>query len=212
MPSTAGRVRMPHNNRVSTSGALNTSNIWSKTIGHDPYANGSEKQKDANTEADAEKARGLLELARHQNVAGDTTGRNDFAKRLYLGLKGGKKRRADETNDKNIGSYDILNQDSSSSEDEFVEVSAPKVVESERGDEKEAKENNDEKRRKKSKKKKRKKERRRRRRKDSDSDSDSDSESSEEEEERRRRRKKHRRREERKRRKKSYSSSSEEDR
>eukprot|EP00568_Trieres_chinensis_P017983 CAMPEP_0183326902 /NCGR_PEP_ID=MMETSP0160_2-20130417/83427_1 /TAXON_ID=2839 ORGANISM="Odontella Sinensis, Strain Grunow 1884" /NCGR_SAMPLE_ID=MMETSP0160_2 /ASSEMBLY_ACC=CAM_ASM_000250 /LENGTH=74 /DNA_ID=CAMNT_0025494997 /DNA_START=59 /DNA_END=279 /DNA_ORIENTATION=+ len=70
MPATAGRVRMPHNNRVSTSGALKTSDIWSKTIGHDPYAARSDPAAAASAAADAEKARGLLELARHQNVTG----------------------------------------------------------------------------------------------------------------------------------------------
>jgi hypothetical protein len=29
---------MPHNNRVSASSALKTNDIWSKTIGYDPYA------------------------------------------------------------------------------------------------------------------------------------------------------------------------------
>lgn len=29
---------MPHNNRVSASGALKTNDMWSKTIGYDPYA------------------------------------------------------------------------------------------------------------------------------------------------------------------------------
>jgi len=32
------RSRMPHNNRVSGSNALKTNDIWSKTIGYDPYA------------------------------------------------------------------------------------------------------------------------------------------------------------------------------
>lgn len=36
MPASAGRVRMPHNNRVSTSSALQTSSIWQKTIGYVP--------------------------------------------------------------------------------------------------------------------------------------------------------------------------------
>eukprot|EP00571_Detonula_confervacea_P001060 CAMPEP_0172312796 /NCGR_PEP_ID=MMETSP1058-20130122/18564_1 /TAXON_ID=83371 /ORGANISM="Detonula confervacea, Strain CCMP 353" /LENGTH=47 /DNA_ID= /DNA_START= /DNA_END= /DNA_ORIENTATION= len=35
-------VRMPHNNRVTTGQSLQTSDIWSKTIGHDPYANQAE--------------------------------------------------------------------------------------------------------------------------------------------------------------------------
>jgi len=34
MPSSAGRVRMPHNNRMTTSASLKTSDIWSKTIGY----------------------------------------------------------------------------------------------------------------------------------------------------------------------------------
>eukprot|EP00545_Synedropsis_sp_CCMP1620_P014834 CAMPEP_0119009158 /NCGR_PEP_ID=MMETSP1176-20130426/4184_1 /TAXON_ID=265551 /ORGANISM="Synedropsis recta cf, Strain CCMP1620" /LENGTH=128 /DNA_ID=CAMNT_0006961617 /DNA_START=109 /DNA_END=492 /DNA_ORIENTATION=+ len=96
MPSTAGRVRMPHNNRVSTSGALATNDIWSKTIGHNPYAAASEDQQadiSSNAAENADKAKGLLELARHQNIAGDTSSRDDFARKLYLGLKSGKKKR-----------------------------------------------------------------------------------------------------------------------
>jgi hypothetical protein len=91
-------MRMPHNNnRVSTSGALATSDIWSKTIGHDPYANSSEARERTTLDEDQSKARGLLELARHQKIAGDTTSRDDdFSKKLYLGLKGGKKRRGDD--------------------------------------------------------------------------------------------------------------------
>ena len=30
---------MPHNNRMTTTGTLKTNDIWSKTIGHNPYAN-----------------------------------------------------------------------------------------------------------------------------------------------------------------------------
>lgn len=33
MPASAGRVRMPHNNRMSTSGSLQSTAIWQKTIG-----------------------------------------------------------------------------------------------------------------------------------------------------------------------------------
>lgn len=33
-----GRVRMPHNNRMSGSSALNTSAIWKDVIKYDPYA------------------------------------------------------------------------------------------------------------------------------------------------------------------------------
>lgn len=38
MPATAGRVRMPHNNRMSSSAALKMTGIWKDTIGYDPYA------------------------------------------------------------------------------------------------------------------------------------------------------------------------------
>eukprot|EP00970_Alexandrium_tamarense_P019335 scaffold13917_cov193-Alexandrium_tamarense.AAC.1 len=65
--------RMPHNNRVDASHALKTTDIWSKTIGHDPYANQSEEAAAA-ASSQAEKARGLLELARHQNLTGGRSG------------------------------------------------------------------------------------------------------------------------------------------
>jgi len=45
---------MPHNNRVSTSNALQTSDIWSKTIGHDPYAN-KQSEDAAAAESNAER-------------------------------------------------------------------------------------------------------------------------------------------------------------
>eukprot|EP00922_Rhytidocystis_sp_ex-Travisia-forbesii_P047114 GHVS01070213.1.p1 GENE.GHVS01070213.1~~GHVS01070213.1.p1 ORF type:complete len:205 (+),score=59.32 GHVS01070213.1:413-1027(+) len=38
MPATAGRVRMPANNRLSVSDSLRTSEIWQKSVGYDPYA------------------------------------------------------------------------------------------------------------------------------------------------------------------------------
>lgn len=38
MPATAGRVRMPHNNRMHSSAALQMTGIWKNTIGYDPYA------------------------------------------------------------------------------------------------------------------------------------------------------------------------------
>ena len=59
---------MPHNNRVSASTALKTNDIWSKTIGYDPYAaaNDDSKQK----EEDSSKAASLMLLARLSNVAG----------------------------------------------------------------------------------------------------------------------------------------------
>jgi len=120
---------MPHNNRVSTSRSLGTSDIWSKTIGHDPHATGADDSANREIESNAEKARGLLELARHQNLTGGRgggqAGGDNFSRQLFLGLKGGKKRAADAKNPK-AGVLDadtraLLEESSSSSEDEFVD-------------------------------------------------------------------------------------------
>lgn len=74
MPATAGRVRMPANNRVHSSAALQTHGIWQSAIGYDPYApnkeedKGSSQQKALNSEPEGENAyasfQGLLALAR----------------------------------------------------------------------------------------------------------------------------------------------------
>ncbi|KAK7280614.1 hypothetical protein RJT34_25679 [Clitoria ternatea] len=77
MPATAGRVRMPANNRVHSSAALQTHGIWQSAIGYDPYAPNKEDKKDSsqnlpNTEPDAENAyasfQGLLQLAKITNA------------------------------------------------------------------------------------------------------------------------------------------------
>lgn len=151
MPATAGRVKMPHNNRVSAGAALKTSDMWSKTIGHNPYANEEESADAAAAAADAEKAKSLLELARLQNVAGRSregggdgasSAANDFAKRSWLGLKNGKKRRAEGSGGAGgtagaLGGYvageagnatEYGHVDSSSSEDEFVDESVEEPV------------------------------------------------------------------------------------
>ncbi|KAH7847037.1 hypothetical protein Vadar_021152 [Vaccinium darrowii] len=73
MPATAGRVRMPANNRVHSSAALQTHGIWQSAIGYDPYApnkedNKTSQQKASNAEPEGENAyasfQGLLALAR----------------------------------------------------------------------------------------------------------------------------------------------------
>ena len=43
MPSTVKMGRMPHNNKMKTSRTLETNNMWSKTIGHDPYHNAADQ-------------------------------------------------------------------------------------------------------------------------------------------------------------------------
>ena len=220
MPASAGRTRMPHNNRVSTSGALATSDIWSKTIGHDPYANSTEERpQQPQHEHQNDKAKGLLELARHQKIAGDTTSRDDFARKLYLGLKGGKKHRADVVDlPPDDGRLVEMLAQESSSEDEFLGeqlVAAKKKNAKHRHKSREQVSSEDGessvdssrlrrrfKKRKKKKGNRTSKNSRRRRSESSDEESPSDSE-----EERRRRKRRKRRKEERKRRKQMDDSS-----
>ncbi|KAM7496544.1 hypothetical protein LguiA_020958 [Lonicera macranthoides] len=74
MPATAGRVRMPANNRVHSSAALQTHGIWQSAIGYDPYAPNKEDNKKSSqpkastVEPEGENAyasfQGLLALAR----------------------------------------------------------------------------------------------------------------------------------------------------
>ncbi|KAL0369805.1 UNVERIFIED_CONTAM: CAX-interacting protein 4 [Sesamum angustifolium] len=76
MPATAGRVRMPANNRVHSSAALQTHGIWQSAIGYDPYAPNKEEKKNkpsqkssvSEPEPEPENAyasfQGLLALAR----------------------------------------------------------------------------------------------------------------------------------------------------
>lgn len=88
---------------------------------HDPYAAQNETSQ---SKLDDEKAKTLLELARSQNVEGRTSANDDFAKKMFLGLKGGKKKRAGEETSVDGLSLDVrrrLEEDSSSSEEEFVE-------------------------------------------------------------------------------------------
>jgi hypothetical protein len=119
---------MPHNNRMSTSASLKTHAIWQTAIGHDPYANQAET-KDAVTDADKEKAKSVMEMARSQNLT-DGAERSGFTAQMYRGLKQGKKRKADGEPGANDGVdpqlKQLLDDPSSSSEEEFVEVSEPK--------------------------------------------------------------------------------------
>eukprot|EP00560_Eucampia_antarctica_P000905 CAMPEP_0197834718 /NCGR_PEP_ID=MMETSP1437-20131217/23436_1 /TAXON_ID=49252 ORGANISM="Eucampia antarctica, Strain CCMP1452" /NCGR_SAMPLE_ID=MMETSP1437 /ASSEMBLY_ACC=CAM_ASM_001096 /LENGTH=218 /DNA_ID=CAMNT_0043439625 /DNA_START=75 /DNA_END=732 /DNA_ORIENTATION=+ len=162
MPASA-KGRMPHNNRLSTSAALRTSDIWSKTIGYDPYAAENEKGAGSDAVANADKARSLLELARHQNVGGRAAGNDEFARKMFLGLKGGKKRRSDDPNNgpESVLSEELrkrLEEDSSSSEEEFVTMKGEEGIgNSEQGGTKKKSQRDEKKHRKKRKYKKRKK-------------------------------------------------------
>jgi hypothetical protein len=61
--------RMPHNNRVSSSVSLQTNDIWTKTIGHDPYSTGD----DLIEKEQSDRAAGLLLLAKMSNLSGSET-------------------------------------------------------------------------------------------------------------------------------------------
>ena len=144
-------------------------------IRHDPYAGDNEAVDPTQQAGAAQKAQQVLELARQQNLT-DGADRNDFARKLYLGLKGGKKQRhAPEVlpNDKNNNDNKESDEDSSSEEEYVTQRVEKKRKES----------------RKKRKEKKRRKKKRRRRDDYSSSDDDSSSDG-----DRRRKRKRKRRR------------------
>eukprot|EP01066_Platyproteum_vivax_P001728 Platyproteum_vivax@DN12187_c0_g1_i1.p1 len=64
MPATAGRVKMPMNNRLSTTASLGTHSIWQESVGYDPYA-GNAEGKTAKDDGEINaKAKGLFALAR----------------------------------------------------------------------------------------------------------------------------------------------------
>ncbi|PWA35796.1 Zinc finger, CCHC-type [Artemisia annua] len=81
MPATAGRVRMPANNRVHSSAALQTHGIWQSAIRYDPYAPNKEDNKksaqSSTAEPEGENAyasfQGLLALARITGSNADET-------------------------------------------------------------------------------------------------------------------------------------------
>jgi len=211
MPATAGRVRMPHNNRVSTSSALATSDIWSKTIGHDPYAASSELDGET-AEAQAENERrtkGFMELARHQNLANGTSsgGKDDsFSQKMFLGLKqrkGGRNKKNGQ--DGGFGHVDACDRSESSSEEEFLEV---QVENDDNKAEEKKRSSTSRKKDRSSKKRKKKKERRKR---DDSSSSDSDT-SDEKDDKKGKKRRRHRRRHGSKNRHRSGESSDEDDR
>jgi hypothetical protein len=67
MPATAGRVKMPHDNRVMTSSSLATTSVWKNVIGYDPYANPDHEDASTNKSAEAvEKFMGLMEMTKLQ--------------------------------------------------------------------------------------------------------------------------------------------------
>ena len=76
-------------NRMMTSTTLQTNDIWSKTIGHDPHAGDAEAAEDAAArERQEERVRGVMELARLDAIKQGGSNRGDnFAQSLFWGLK-----------------------------------------------------------------------------------------------------------------------------
>ena len=75
-------------NRMMTSTTLQTNDIWSKTIGHDPHAGDAEAAEDAAARERQERARGVMELARLDAIKQGGSSRGDnFAQSLFWGLK-----------------------------------------------------------------------------------------------------------------------------
>ncbi|PWA46231.1 Zinc finger, CCHC-type [Artemisia annua] len=69
MPATAGRVRMPANNRVHSSAALQTHGIWQSAIGYDPYApNKEDNKKSAQPQSSAAEPEGENAYASFQGL------------------------------------------------------------------------------------------------------------------------------------------------
>ena len=85
------RARMPHNNRVSSSASLKTNDMWSKTIGYDPYAaeGGGDDGGDAAQQAESmERAKGIMALAKISSAEqGNSDRSTNFAKQVFWGLK-----------------------------------------------------------------------------------------------------------------------------
>eukprot|EP01031_Cornospumella_fuschlensis_P033826 gene33825-40927_t len=107
---------MPHGNRVSGSSALKTNDIWSKTIGYDPYANSNESKNDADVEA---QRASLMLLARMSNLSGSES-RGGCKKCGLLGHLSFQCRNAPLKKDGAANEADSDSDSSSSSEEEVV--------------------------------------------------------------------------------------------
>ncbi|KAJ8601181.1 hypothetical protein CTAYLR_009908 [Chrysophaeum taylorii] len=154
MPATAGRTKMPHNNRMSTSGALKMTGMWSKTIGYDPYAPEGENTEETAQEAAAkvERSRGILELARLSNVGLGIGDRGaDFSKNIFWGLKRKRPPKGWE-----VPALDESSDDDDDESDDESDNDSPPIVDEEKKEREESKKKKNKKKKKKHKKEKRK--------------------------------------------------------
>lgn len=65
------KTKMPFDNRISASKALSTNDMWSKTIGHDPYASSNDSTLRNQEAMLAEQSESLLQLAKMTKLSGD---------------------------------------------------------------------------------------------------------------------------------------------
>jgi hypothetical protein len=84
-----GHVRMPHNNRVSSSASMKMTDIWTNTIKYDPYAlDGELKNKEEGKAETMERAKGIMALAKISSAQqGNSERSTDFARQVFWGLK-----------------------------------------------------------------------------------------------------------------------------
>ena len=63
------QLTKPHGNRVSSSSALNTNDIWKNTIGYDPYGDNNNAKSNEDRVREEQQVRVLL-LAKMSNLSG----------------------------------------------------------------------------------------------------------------------------------------------
>lgn len=107
--------------------SLKTHAIWQQAIGHDPYAAPSEANQEENDRGNHSegktKLKEVMNMARSQNVT-DSANRSGFTAQMYRGLKKGKQRRGEGEKLRVVDPslQNVLDDPSSSSEEEFVVV------------------------------------------------------------------------------------------
>jgi hypothetical protein len=177
MPATAGRSKMPHNNRMHTSGTLKTHGVWKQVIKYDPYAAEGEDSEARPT--DSESYKSYMQLAR---LSGNTSHMKNRGACRKCGMMGHMTFQCRNT----LGRVEKDDEEESSSEEEDEEKQSRvrkrrDDSDDEDSDEEERrarKRRKKEKRRKKKKKKKRKKKKRKKKSKKKTKHSDSESSSS----------------------------------
>ena len=71
------RLTKPHGNRVSSSSALNTNDIWKNTIGYDPYGDNNNTKSNEDRIREEHQASVLL-LAKMSNLSGMYLSKNNM--------------------------------------------------------------------------------------------------------------------------------------